>query len=112
MSFNPMRMAPTLTISWKIPTLVMQALKWIFFAGSDPASLLEKYGDRFKLMHMKNLRKGVEGNLSGGTVVKNDVTLGTGQLDIHAIIKAVIKHFYLEDESPIYFRQVPKSRSF
>jgi sugar phosphate isomerase/epimerase len=86
---------------------------WTFFPGADPAALLTKYGNRFKLMHMKDLRKGVKGNMSGGTPTENDVALGTGQLDIPAIIRAAkeagVEHFYLEDESPIYYMQVPKS---
>ncbi len=86
---------------------------WTFFPGEDPVYYLEKYGDRFKLMHLKDLKKGVEGNLSGGTPVENDVALGTGQLDIPAIIaaakKANVQHFYLEDESPIYYKQIPQS---
>jgi len=86
---------------------------WTFFPGEDPAALINKYPDRFKLMHLKDLKKGVEGNLSGGTPKENDVVLGTGQLDLPAILKAAkeagIQHFYIEDESPVYYRQVPKS---
>ncbi|WP_373523326.1 sugar phosphate isomerase/epimerase family protein [Aquiflexum sp.] len=86
---------------------------WTFFPGADPVYYLEKYGDRFELMHLKDLKKGVEGNLSGGTAVENDVALGTGQLDIPAILiaakKANVKHYYIEDESPIYYKQVPQS---
>lgn len=89
---------------------------WTYFPGVDPVKLIEKYGDRFKLMHMKDLKIGVEGNMSGGTPVENDVTLGTGQLDIPAILKAAksagIQHFYIEDESPIYYKQVPKSIAY
>ena len=89
---------------------------WTFFPGADPAALLRKYGDRFKLMHMKDLKMGVEGNFSGQTAVTNDVALGAGQLDIPAIIsaakKAKLKHFYLEDESPFYYQQVPKSIAY
>ncbi|HSF53964.1 MAG TPA: TIM barrel protein, partial [Algoriphagus sp.] len=89
---------------------------WTFFPGEDPVYYLEKYGDRFKLMHLKDLKKGVEGNLSGGTPVENDVALGTGQLDIPAIIaaakKANVEHFYLEDESPIYYKQIPQSMEY
>ena len=62
-------------------------------------------------MHLKDLRKGIMGNDSGGTAVENDVALGTGQLDIPAILKAAkksaIKHYYIEDESPSYATQVP-----
>ena len=67
-------------------------------------------------MHLKDLRKGVEGNLSGGTPVQNDVALGTGQLDIPGILKAAqksdIKHFYIEDESPSYATQVPQTMAY
>nr|WP_240469737.1 sugar phosphate isomerase/epimerase [Cyclobacterium sp. SYSU L10401] len=89
---------------------------WTFFPGADPAALINKYPDRFKLMHLKDLKKGVEGNMSGGTPKENDVVLGTGQLDLPAILKAAkeagIEHFYIEDESPIYYQQVPKSMAF
>jgi len=89
---------------------------WTFFPGADPAALIAKYPKRFKLMHLKDLRKGVEGNLSGGTPVQNDVALGTGQLDIPGILKAAqksdIKHFYIEDESPSYAIQVPQTMAY
>lgn len=89
---------------------------WTYFPGADPAALLEKYGNRFKLMHVKDLRKGIKGNLSGTTPIENDVALGTGQLNLPEILRAAKKagvvHFYLEDESPIYYLQVPKSISF
>ncbi|WP_375446735.1 sugar phosphate isomerase/epimerase family protein [uncultured Fibrella sp.] len=89
---------------------------WTFFPGADPAALLAKYPDRFKLMHLKDLRKGVVGNLSGGTPVENDVALGTGQIDLATILKAArksgIKHFYIEDESPSVATQVPQSIAY
>lgn len=91
-------------------------LLWAKFPGADPAALLTKYGSRFKLMHLKDLRKGVEGNLSGGTPVENDVTLGTGQVDLPAVLKAAhnagVKHYYIEDESPSYAAQVPQSMAY
>ena len=89
---------------------------WTFFPGTDPAALIVKYPMRFKLMHLKDLRKGVEGNLSGGTPVQNDVALGTGQLDIPSILKAAqksdIQHYYIEDESPSYAIQVPQTMAY
>jgi len=89
---------------------------WTFFGGGNPVELLNKYGKRYKLMHMKDLRKGITGNLSGGTALENDVALGTGQLDIPAIIKAArkagIKHYYIEDESPDYYKQVPQTMAY
>jgi len=86
---------------------------WTFFPGIDPAKLLEKYPNRFKLMHVKDLKKGVIGNLSGGTSSENDVALGTGQLNLPAIMKAAkkakIQHYYIEDESSLHAIQVPES---
>lgn len=86
---------------------------WTFFPGIDPAKLLEKYPNRFKLMHVKDLKKGVIGNLSGGTSSENDVALGTGQLNLPAIMKAAkkakIQHYYIEDESSLHALQVPVS---
>jgi sugar phosphate isomerase/epimerase len=76
-------------------------------------ALLKKYGNRFKTMHVKDLKKGVEGNLSGGTNPENDVALGTGQINIPAVLKAAkrsaIEHYYIEDESSNVETQVPQS---
>ncbi|WP_420154733.1 sugar phosphate isomerase/epimerase family protein [Siphonobacter sp.] len=89
---------------------------WTYFPGQDPVQLLEKYPKRFKLMHLKDLRKGVKGNLSGGTPVENDVALGTGQLPLPAIMKAAkktsIQHYYIEDESPNIKTQVPQTIAY
>jgi len=86
---------------------------WTFFPGIDPAKLLEQYPNRFKLMHVKDLKKGITGNLSGGTSSENDVALGTGQLNLPAIMKAAkkakIQHYYIEDESSLHAIQVPES---
>lgn len=86
---------------------------WTHYAGADPAALLEKYGSRFKLMHLKDLKKGVAGNLTGKGDVDNDVALGTGQLDLPAILKAAqkagVQHYYIEDESTHTATQVPQS---
>ncbi len=86
---------------------------WTFFPGIDPAKLLEQYPTRFKLMHVKDLKKGIVGNLSGGTSSENDVALGTGQLNLPAIMKAAkkakIQHYYIEDESSLHALQVPVS---
>lgn len=89
---------------------------WAHHPGADPAALLDKYGSRFKLMHLKDLKKGVKGDLSGKTPVANDVALGTGQLDIPAILKAAkragVQHYYIEDESPNIATQVPQSIAY
>lgn len=90
---------------------------WAVLPAQDPVALLEKYGARWQLMHLKDLKKGVElGNLSGGTDVKNDVTLGTGQMDWPGILKAAekagVKYHFIEDESPSSVEQIPGSLEF
>ncbi|GEO06726.1 xylose isomerase [Adhaeribacter aerolatus] len=89
---------------------------WAYHGGQDPVKLLNKYGNRWKLMHLKDLRKGVKGDLTGNTPTENDVVLGTGQLDVPAILKAAkkvgIKHYFIEDESPRWYLQVPQTMSY
>lgn len=86
---------------------------WAQFPGQDPAQLLKKYGPRFKLMHVKDLKKGVKGDLSGGTSPENDVAVGTGQINIPAVLKMAekvgVEHYYIEDESSQVETQVPQS---
>lgn len=90
---------------------------WAFLPGADPAALLLKHPGRFKLMHLKDLKKGVAtGDLSGKTAPDNDVALGTGQLDIPAIIRAAqatgVVHYYIEDESSSTATQVPATLEY
>jgi sugar phosphate isomerase/epimerase len=86
---------------------------WIVHPGQDPAALLKKYGKRFALMHVKDLKKGVKGDLTGHTDVKNDVVLGTGQINLPAVLKAAkkenLKWYFIEDESPTAAEQIPQS---
>lgn len=86
---------------------------WVYHPGEDPAALLKKYPKRFRLMHVKDLKKGVKGDFTGGTATENDVTLGTGQLNIPKILKAArktkIKYYYIEDENVNASQQVPLS---
>lgn len=89
---------------------------WVVHPGHDPVALLNKYGNRFRLMHLKDLRKGVKGDFSGSTPVENDVALGTGQIDITSVLKAArkssIEYYYIEDESTEVNTQVAKSLEF
>jgi sugar phosphate isomerase/epimerase len=91
-------------------------IMWAFFPGQDPAALLNKYGSRYKALHLKDLKKGVTGNMSGGTNQDNDVALGTGQIDIPAVLKAAkkagVEHYYIEDESTNVLNQVPVSLAY
>jgi len=86
-------------------------MMWAFHGGADPAKLLYKYKGRYKLIHLKDIRKGVANDRTGGTPQVNDVALGTGQLDVPGILKAAkavgIEHYYIEDESPNHAAQIP-----
>ncbi len=89
---------------------------WIIHPGQDPVKLLEKYGNRFELMHVKDMRKGTPNGLDGKSDVKNDVALGTGIMKWNDIMKAAqkagIKWYFIEDESPISIEQIPVSMRF
>ncbi len=89
---------------------------WIQFGGGDPVALLKKYGDRWKLMHLKDMRKGIKKDLTGGTSTENDVAFGTGQVDIAAILKEAkkvgIQHYFIEDESSNITQQLPVSIAY
>ena len=84
---------------------------WTFHGGADPAKLLHKYPGRWKMLHLKDIRKGIANDLTGGTDTHNDVALGTGQLDIPGILKAAkavgVQHYFIEDESPDHASQIP-----
>ncbi len=89
---------------------------WIVHPGQDPAKLLEKYGKRFELMHVKDMKKGVKGDLTGKSDVTNDVALGTGQMNWSSILAAArragVKWYFIEDESPTAVGQIPQSLRF
>ena len=87
---------------------------WIVHPGQDPVKLLEKYGSRFELMHVKDMKKGTPtGLLTGQSDVSNDVALGTGVMEWAAILKAArkagVKWYFIEDESPASVEQIPQS---
>ncbi|MEM7380252.1 MAG: sugar phosphate isomerase/epimerase [Bacteroidota bacterium] len=89
---------------------------WFSFAGQDPVEWLKKYPKRFKLMHIKDCRKGVKGNNTGQSDVETNVTLGTGQIDIAAIAAEAkrlgLEYIFIEDESSRVVEQVPGSLEF
>lgn len=90
---------------------------WIVHPGQDPVKLLEKYGNRFELMHVKDMRKGTPtGLLTGKSEVTNDVAFGTGMMKwpelLQAANKAGIKWYFIEDESPVSIEQIPLSMRF
>ena len=87
---------------------------WIVHPGQDPVKLLEKYGPRWQLMHLKGMRESTPtGLLTGHSDVTNDVAVGTGKIDYVPVVlaaqKAGVKWFIIEDESPLSEQQIPQS---
>jgi sugar phosphate isomerase/epimerase len=88
---------------------------WATLPGNDPVALLRKYAGRWKLMHLKDMKKGVATNVFTGSADPNatEVPVGTGQIDYKAVIKTAkavgVKKFYLEDETAAPFETVPQS---
>ena len=86
---------------------------WIVFPGQSPVKLMDTYPDRWVLMHLKDLKKGVAtGALTGHTDVNNNVVLGQGQVNWPEVFAAAqkigIKHYFIEDESDTVIDQLPK----
>jgi sugar phosphate isomerase/epimerase len=90
---------------------------WVARGGGDPAGLIRKYPGRFKLAHLKDLEKGVATNdPTGNAPDETSVVLGTGQLDFAGVLRAGrdsgVTHYYIEDEHPDAYSQIPKSLDY
>ena len=86
---------------------------WIVHPGQDPVKLLEKYGKRFELMHVKDMKRGTPGGFTGHSDVTNNVVLGQGIIDLPSVFRAAkragVKWYFIEDESPTSVEQIPQS---
>lgn len=87
---------------------------WTYLPGVDPAALIRKYPGRFKLMHIKDMKPGVErGSLSGGLPAEQQAVIGQGQVNWSELLKAAteagVEHFYIEDETTTPVTNVPLS---
>lgn len=86
---------------------------WIVNARQDPVKLLEKYGRRFELMHVKDMKQGTPSGFTGQSDVTNNVPLGAGVMNWPAIFRAAkkagVNWYFIEDESPTSFAQIPQS---
>jgi len=90
---------------------------WIVHPGQDPAKLLEKYGSRFELMHVKDMKQGTPtGLFTGHADVSSNVALGAGVIDWRAVFRAArkagVKWYFIEDESPDSVQQIHQSLKF
>jgi sugar phosphate isomerase/epimerase len=86
---------------------------WVVDPGHSPVTYLKKYPARWRLMHLKDMKKGPPThNYTGGEPVSWDVAIGTGRMDMPAILREAervgVKRFYVEDESDQAHDQIAK----
>ncbi len=91
---------------------------WALWGGGDPVDIMKRHGDRVYALHLKDMRKGVAVGNPLGEPPAGDavVVLGTGQMDLPAILAEAerhqVPHLIIEDESPDAFQQIPLSLKF
>jgi len=86
---------------------------WVTQAGADPVALMRKYGGRFELMHIKDLRPGTKRDFTGSAPDADSVAVGEGEINWPAVLKEAqhigIRHYFIEDESDDALSQIPQS---
>jgi sugar phosphate isomerase/epimerase len=95
-------------------TLMLEMdVAWVVLPGQDPTALIKKYPDRWLLMHVKDLKKGVPHNHLVKAALTDQVPIGSGQVDWPTLLRAAqgvgLKYYLIEDESPDVIEQVPQS---
>ena len=87
---------------------------WVYYAGQDPVKLLQKYPNRWVTLHIKDMLKGLATGIhTGNTPPTGKVTVGQGQIDYPAVLRAAqkigVQHYFLEDETPTPLQCIPDS---
>lgn len=89
---------------------------WTYQAGQDPVKLLNKYPDRWAMIHIKDLRKEGPVGLATRVAPVDNVTIGTGQINWPAVLataqKIGVKHYFIEDETPTPLTCIPDSLTY
>ena len=90
---------------------------WVARGGGDPVGLLKKYPGRFKRVHLTDIETGVAlDDPTGAAPDETSVELATGQLAIPAHLRAAresgVTHYYIEDEHPDAYSQIPKTLEY
>ncbi len=88
---------------------------WTALPGVDPAAWLRKYPGRWRLMHLKDMRRGVATGVhtGGSNPDSTEVPVGSGQIDYRAVLRAAkevgVERYFIEDEVADPFATVPQS---
>ena len=86
---------------------------WISRPGADPVAWLRKYPTRWRLLHLKDMKKGTPTNVNTGSANpdETEVPLGTGQIDYRGVLRTAreigVEKFYVEDETAEPFATMP-----
>jgi len=80
-------------------------IMWSNVAGVDPVSVIQKYGKRIALMHLKNVEEGTEKRYNEAVPRTAFREVGNGVIDIKSVLKAAskagVKHYFVEqDQTP------------
>lgn len=89
---------------------------WVKMGGGDPLKIMKKNRGKFPILHLKDRKKGTPGSKDGRGDIETNVVLGTGDIDIAAIIQEAKKQgtefLSIEDESSQSVTQIPLSVSY
>ena len=86
---------------------------WISRPGADPVAWLRKYPTRWRLLHLKDMKKGTPTNVNTGSANpdETEVPLGTGQIDYRGVLRAAreigVDKYFVEDETAEPFATLP-----
>jgi len=90
---------------------------WATHGGQDAAKLMARYPDRWRMMHVKDLRKGAPtGIYTGHAPATDDVPVGQGQVDWPAVFREAkkdgVQWYFIEDESTTPLTNIPLSVAY
>jgi len=90
---------------------------WARAGGAEPVEVISAYPGRMPLLHVKDMEKGLKlPRGSSGAPHEKQVVVGTGQESWPAIFEAAEaaggQLYYIEDESPTVWEQLPKSLEY
>jgi sugar phosphate isomerase/epimerase len=85
----------------------------VVYPGQDPARLIEKHPGRFISLHLKDIRKDVVGDNSGGFKDEDGSPIGQGKINWPDVLRAAhkdrVKWYIIEDETRNVWQAVPES---
>lgn len=86
-------------VSWEMDIF------WVSVAGHDPVQMLKKYGDRVKLLHLKDKERGFPTQYNEHVPKSTFKEVGHGSINIPAVLAAAastqVRHYFVEqDQTP------------